>query len=32
VDFETANLLATRFWTRYFQPVTYSLVRRLPAS
>lgn len=31
VDFETANLLATRFWTRYFRPVTYSLVRRLPA-
>lgn len=32
VDFETANLLATRFWTRSFRPVTYSLVRRLPGS
>jgi GNAT superfamily N-acetyltransferase len=29
VDFETANLLATRFWTRHFRPVTYSLCRRL---
>jgi GNAT superfamily N-acetyltransferase len=29
VDFETASLLATRFWTRHFRPVTYSLCRRL---
>jgi GNAT superfamily N-acetyltransferase len=29
VDFETANLLATRFWTRHFRPVTHSLARRL---
>lgn len=29
VDFETSNLLATRFWTRSFRPVTHSLVRRL---
>jgi GNAT superfamily N-acetyltransferase len=29
VDFETANLLATRFWTRHFRPATHSLARRL---
>ena len=29
VDFESANLLATRFWTRHFRAVTHSLVRRL---
>jgi GNAT superfamily N-acetyltransferase len=29
VDFETANLLASRFWTRSFRPVTYTLVRRV---
>lgn len=27
VDFETANLLASRFWTRHFRPVTFSLGR-----
>jgi len=27
VDFETMNLLATRFWLRHFTPVCYSLVR-----
>lgn len=27
VDFETANLLATRFWTRHFAPVSFSLER-----
>jgi GNAT superfamily N-acetyltransferase len=29
VDFETANLLASRFWTREFTPVTFSLGRRV---
>jgi hypothetical protein len=29
VDFETANLLASRFWTRSFRPVTSTLVRRV---
>jgi GNAT superfamily N-acetyltransferase len=29
VDFETANLLASRFWTSAFRPVTFTLVRRL---
>jgi len=29
VDFETANLLASRFWTRTFRPVTISLARRI---
>lgn len=29
VDFETANVLARRFWTRFFRPVTISLARRL---
>ena len=29
VDFESANLLASRFWLRHFSPVTYALVRRL---
>jgi GNAT superfamily N-acetyltransferase len=27
VDFQTANLEATRFWMRYFEPVCYSLSR-----
>jgi len=27
VDFEPMNVLAARFWMRYFQPVCYSLVR-----
>jgi GNAT superfamily N-acetyltransferase len=29
VDFETANLLASRFWTRSFRPVTITLARRV---
>lgn len=29
VDFETANVLAARFWTRHFQPVAYGLARRV---
>ena len=29
VDFEPMNPLARRFWLRYFQPVSYSLCRRL---
>ena len=29
VDFETANLLASRFWPRSFRPVTFTLVRRV---
>jgi GNAT superfamily N-acetyltransferase len=29
VDFETANLLASRFWTRFFRPVTITLARRV---
>jgi len=29
VDFETANLLASRFWTRSFRPVTITLARRI---
>ncbi len=27
VDFESANVGAVRFWTRWFEPVCYSLVR-----
>ena len=27
VDFESANVWAVRFWTRWFEPVCYSLVR-----
>jgi GNAT superfamily N-acetyltransferase len=27
VDFQTANLLGSRFWMRYFEPVCYSLSR-----
>lgn len=27
VDWEPMNVLATRFWTRYFQPVSHALVR-----
>jgi GNAT superfamily N-acetyltransferase len=27
VDFQTANLEATRFWMRYFEPVCYSMSR-----
>jgi GNAT superfamily N-acetyltransferase len=29
VDFEPMNSLAARFWPRYFQPVCYSLMRRV---
>ena len=29
VDFESANNLGSRFWLKHFQPVGYSLVRRL---
>lgn len=29
VDFESANLLAVRFWTRWFTPVVVSYLRRL---
>jgi GNAT superfamily N-acetyltransferase len=29
VDWEPMNVLATRFWTRYFQPVSYALVRHV---
>jgi len=29
VDFETMNTLAARFWTRWFDPVSYSLMRRI---
>jgi GNAT superfamily N-acetyltransferase len=29
VDFEAANLLAARFWTRWFTPVTVAYLRRL---
>lgn len=29
VDFESANILGASFWLKYFQPVGYSLVRRL---
>jgi GNAT superfamily N-acetyltransferase len=29
VDFETMNTLAARFWMRWFEPVSFSLVRSL---
>jgi GNAT superfamily N-acetyltransferase len=29
VDWEPANILATRFWTRHFDPVSYTLVRHV---
>jgi GNAT superfamily N-acetyltransferase len=29
VDFESANLPGSRFWLQHFQPVTYSLTRRV---
>lgn len=29
VDFESANTLASRFWLRHFEPVTFAMVRRL---
>lgn len=31
VDFESANAQAHGFWTRYFEPVVYSYLRRLDA-
>jgi GNAT superfamily N-acetyltransferase len=31
VDWEPMNVLATRFWTRHFQPVSYALVRHVDA-
>ncbi|MBN1148103.1 MAG: GNAT family N-acetyltransferase [Anaerolineales bacterium] len=30
VDFEPMNVQAARFWTRWFQPVCYSLMRNIP--
>lgn len=30
VDFEPTNILATRFWMRHFQPVSYALIRHVP--
>jgi GNAT superfamily N-acetyltransferase len=32
VDFESANVLASRFWTRWFIPVVAACVRRLPGA
>jgi GNAT superfamily N-acetyltransferase len=29
VDFESMNTLAARFWTRWFEPVSYSQMRRI---
>jgi GNAT superfamily N-acetyltransferase len=29
VDFEPENISATRFWLRHFQPICYSLIRRV---
>ena len=29
VDWEPMNVLATRFWTRHFQPVSYAMVRHV---
>jgi hypothetical protein len=29
VDFEAMNYLAKRFWTKWFRPICYSLVRRI---
>ncbi len=29
VDWEPMNVLATRFWTRYFQPVSYAMIRHI---
>jgi GNAT superfamily N-acetyltransferase len=29
VDFEPMNILASRFWTRYFEPVSYTLMRSI---
>jgi GNAT superfamily N-acetyltransferase len=29
VDFETMNLLASRFWCKWFEPVCYSLIRSI---
>jgi GNAT superfamily N-acetyltransferase len=29
VDWEPMNVLATRFWMRYFQPVSYAMIRHI---
>lgn len=29
VDFESMNVLASRFWTRWFDPICFSLIRRI---
>ena len=29
VDWEPMNVLATRFWTRHFQPVSYAMIRQV---
>jgi GNAT superfamily N-acetyltransferase len=29
VDFEPMNFLARRFWLKYFQPVSYTLIRQV---
>ncbi|MGN1181187.1 MAG: GNAT family N-acetyltransferase, partial [Suilimivivens sp.] len=29
VDYETINPTALRFWTKYFEPYTYSFIRRI---
>ena len=29
VDFESQNILGTRFWLRHFQPICYSLIRHV---
>ncbi|NIV32092.1 MAG: GNAT family N-acetyltransferase [Anaerolineae bacterium] len=29
VDWEPMNVLATRFWTRYFRPVSYAMIRHI---
>ena len=29
VDWEPMNVLATRFWTRYFHPVSYAMIRHI---
>jgi hypothetical protein len=29
VDFEAANVAASRFWLRHFSPVCYSLIRHV---
>ena len=29
VDFEPQNIAGARFWLRHFQPISYSLIRRI---